>query len=449
MRLYSSIAQPTTLATGISNSDTTISVMATVGYPAISPGNTFTVALDYGGATEELVDVTAVAGNVWTVTRGVDGTSAQSHSGGAVVRHTSSGRDFADMQSHITATTGVHGVTGALVGTTNTQTLSNKTLSSPTIASGALSGTFTGSPQFSGATEFTGNPVFQGAATADMAASVRVAADAASRLALRADGALLWGDGASAADVTLARSGAGAASLTASLAVSGAVTGASTVGTVRTNTTDVAFQEQLSGDSAQRWTVGGDGKLSWGPGNTSTDTTLYRSASGVLKTDGSLTTGGDLVAGGVGQVLFAIKTSDTTRANTSASAPDPHLQLSLSANATYEISGLIVYGGSAAGGIQMDWDGPASTDGWWLAVLPSTSASTPTGPVRVAAAHAEESRTYGWVDDGSGTPFGAHISAIITTSSAIAYRFLWAQATSNAAGTTVYAKSFIRARRLA
>lgn len=448
MRLYSSIAQPTTLATSISNSDTTISVVATVGYPAISPGNTFTVALDYGGATEELVDVTAVAGNVWTVTRGVDGTSAQSHSAGAIVRHTSSGRDFADMQTHINATTGVHGVTGSLVGTTNTQTLSNKTLSSPTIASGVLSGTFSGVPQFSGAAEFTGNPVFQGATTADTAASVRVAADANPRLALRADGALVFGSGSAAGDATLSRSGAGTLATSGGLTVGGQVnSGLVHVGV--TNTTDSALQAYLTGDANSRFNVGGDGKIGWGPGPTARDTTLYRTEVGALKTDGSFTTGGDLVAGGVGQSLLAIKTTNTARANTAASAPDPHLQLSLSANATYEISGLIVYGGSATGGIQMDWDGPSPGDGWWLAVLPSTAATTPTSTVRVAAADAQEARTYGWVDDGSGTPFGAHITAIITTSSAITYRFLWAQATSNATGTTVYAKSYIRARRLA
>jgi hypothetical protein len=43
-----------------------------------------------------------------------------------------------------------------------TQTLSNKTLSSPTITGGALSGTFTGAPTLSGNVTFSGNPALTG-----------------------------------------------------------------------------------------------------------------------------------------------------------------------------------------------------------------------------------------------------------------------------------------------
>lgn len=115
-RYYTSTALPTNLTGSIDNAATSISVAALSGYPGATP---FTIAVDYDSATEELMDVTGVAGTTLTVTRGVDGTSATSHSAGAVVRHVTSARDFREFQAHIDATSNVHGVTGALVGTTD------------------------------------------------------------------------------------------------------------------------------------------------------------------------------------------------------------------------------------------------------------------------------------------------------------------------------------------
>lgn len=131
VRYYSSIAQQTTLTASISPSNTTIAVASTTGFPGSTP---FTLALDYGGANEELVDVTMVAGLSLTVTRAVDSTPASSHNAGAVVRHVSSARDFRDSRDHENASTDVHGLTGgaAVVGTTQPQTLSNKTLNRAT-----------------------------------------------------------------------------------------------------------------------------------------------------------------------------------------------------------------------------------------------------------------------------------------------------------------------------
>lgn len=209
LRYFSSTAQPTTLVGGISNASTTIQVVATTGFPTSYP---YTLAIGYGATDEELVDVTNAAGTTLTVTRGVDGTSAQSHSIGAAVRHVASGRDHADYQNHQAATAAVHGVAGTLVGTSDTQTLTNKTLTSPTVSGGTFSGnpTFSGSPSFNGATTFNSTVLGQRSSGTSTTFLASVSGDSFPRWDMHADGTQEWGPGgASNVDVNLSRISSG------------------------------------------------------------------------------------------------------------------------------------------------------------------------------------------------------------------------------------------------
>jgi hypothetical protein len=106
--------------------------------PAV--GETYTVVIDPDTALEEIVDVSNYAsGNTLTIARGIDGSTGVAHSAGAIVRHMVIGRDLSESNTHIEATTG-HGATGAVVGTTNTQTLTNKTIDT---ASNTITGAVT------------------------------------------------------------------------------------------------------------------------------------------------------------------------------------------------------------------------------------------------------------------------------------------------------------------
>ena len=396
-RFYSSTALETQLVGGINNVATTITLAANTGFPGTVP---FTLAIDYDAANMELVEVTSGT-NPYIVTRAIDGTTATSHNNGAVVRHVSSARDFTDSRTHEAATSGIHGVTGPLAGTTATQTLTNKTLTSPTINSGALSGTFTGTPTFSGDVTHSGQIILTNllrgsrALTSDSQYETRVTADTNARWFMDATGKQTWGSGAAALDTNLYRSGANVLTTDDSL--------------------NVGIDLGVTGNAS---------------------------------VTGNLTVTGNLSVTGIGRTVRARRTSDDSRTNNTVTA-DTQIVIPVVANAIYEIDGILFFtSGSQTPDVAIQFDGPASSAGLWQTVAPPTAATTDDSTVRTIATPFGSSRTYG-LQTASQT-FGFPISGMLETAGTAGnFTLSWAQSTTNATATTIKTYSWVRLSRVA
>ena len=126
-RLYSSISVETTLATGINAATESMTVAsgsasALLGGVTLAAGNVdqFTVAIDPDTTNEEIIFITGVASDTFTIQRGKAGSSAIAHSAGAVVQHVLSSDDLNAFKASINPITNLQ-LSGSSSGTTTVQ----------------------------------------------------------------------------------------------------------------------------------------------------------------------------------------------------------------------------------------------------------------------------------------------------------------------------------------
>lgn len=149
-REYVGAAQKAYLTSTLGGSTTNLSIVCDdlTNWPTGVSGRPFYVVVDRNTASEEKILCASRAGNTITVYddgltngRGADGTSVTSHAVNAEIEHVFTATDADEANAHVNATTNVHGIgaSAAVVGTTTTQTLSNKTLNDTTFT-GTVSG---------------------------------------------------------------------------------------------------------------------------------------------------------------------------------------------------------------------------------------------------------------------------------------------------------------------
>jgi hypothetical protein len=300
-RYYSSVAPETTLTGTINAAATSITVGSTVGFPALFP---YTLALDYEGLTEELVQVNSAVGLSLTVTRAIDGTSATSHNAGARVRHVSSARDFADSRTHENSDQQVHGLGPGeeIVGTEKVQTLENKTLLSP-----AFSGSFTGTLRGgSAATDKFRLDNVTDVSPSSLNHAFQIGLDGGTNLRMDNAEIMAANNGANSTLIVQADGGltsfnsAGGSDSVADAVFVNGTTESNAYRSSRTAATSNSLTFKASADTQFRFITRADGQMSWGPGGvTAPDATLSRTSAGTMTLASNLTVTNDLLANNI------------------------------------------------------------------------------------------------------------------------------------------------------
>jgi hypothetical protein len=132
LREYTGTAGDQMLVADITAAALVLTIDGASGWP--TGAHPFIITINAGGSNEEKVLVTTRTGNTLSLQqRGFDGTPASTHSAGEKVQHTDSAYDFTVFNAHGSATAGVHGIAGNVVGDTDPQTMSNKVLVQPEI----------------------------------------------------------------------------------------------------------------------------------------------------------------------------------------------------------------------------------------------------------------------------------------------------------------------------
>lgn len=166
------------------------------------------------------------------------------------------------------------------------------------------------------------------------------------------------------------------------------------------------------------------------------------------------------------QPMTARKTADTSRAATTVTTADPHLQFTVAANAVYTWWGWLKYDGPIAGDINIDFTTPAGALGEWMGhavgigrVIGATDVASPaftadtvgtTGyMLRMETNDVASARGFGTLGTG-GTPLTMNMKGTLRVASASGtFSMDWAQRISDATSTTIYTDSWITMSRIA
>ncbi|MCD9196083.1 hypothetical protein [Streptomyces albireticuli] len=153
----------------------------------------------------------------------------------------------------------------------------------------------------------------------------------------------------------------------------------------------------------------------------------------------------------VGTKLFARKTANTARNTTTTLADDPHLTVTVTANAVYELALTLFWTGPNAGGIKGAFAVPSGTAGRWSLYGPDVSmtAGGNTAQVRADSVGSLTTALPAGSSDTSHAMTAQPTGLVVVGGTGGSFTFQWAQNTSNASDTTLFTHSWMSLIRVA
>lgn len=156
---------------------------------------------------------------------------------------------------------------------------------------------------------------------------------------------------------------------------------------------------------------------------------------------------------GIGSSVFVRKTSDESRANTTAVTADSQLTLALASNSTYIIDGLIIYNSTdLSADLHLNFSAPTSAQAFTGGAGPAPSATDTIGSGEFFADRNTTGPTSFVVGVGGNSSFDAGYTfkaMVVTAGSSGSFTLNWGPNASTATPLTVFAGSFMRAIKVA
>jgi hypothetical protein len=148
---------------------------------------------------------------------------------------------------------------------------------------------------------------------------------------------------------------------------------------------------------------------------------------------------------------FIVTPTTTTRASTTTMANDPFLQFQVTAGGVYVVEFEVGYTGLSAAGIATMWNVPSGTNGFRSGIGPGSTSSNANADNIAAHLGAFTYNivvAYGCPRNSTSLNEFLRETSAFTAGSTGTVALAWAQATSNATGTTVQAGSWARCTQL-